>query len=305
MPEVIAQDVALRVYLRMVAGRDVQDQIEVRYRRTNTAGMGQLFHTATRADVIADTVQQLGRTTDVYVGCAPRRREHGGVDAIGAVWALWADCDGELAVGSLREFRPSPGVVIRSGSGGNVHAYWPLEAPLLPDHARRANRRLAFRLGADMASTDAARILRPPGTLNHKHEPARPVECIRMEIASYLASEVVGSLEDPPAPSRAPLRAAAPTPDSDDALRTIPTAVYVPALTGRDVGRDGKLTCPFHEDGTPSFQTYPDGGFFCFGCHAGGTIIDFGARLYGIEPRGPGFHEIRRRLAADLLRHAA
>ena len=34
-----------------------------------------------------------------------------------------------------------------------------------------ANRRLALALAADPASADAARILRPPGTLNHKHEP--------------------------------------------------------------------------------------------------------------------------------------
>jgi hypothetical protein len=88
-----------------------------------------------------------------------------------------------------------------------------------------------------------------------------------------------------------------------DVLQQIPASEYLPALTGRAVGRDGKALCPFHEERTPSLHAYEDParGFYCFGCRAGGSIIDFGARLYGIDPRGAGFLEIRRRLAADLL----
>ena len=70
------------------------------------------------------------------------------------------------------------------------------------------------------------------------------------------------------------------------------------------MGRDGKAQCPWHGGGderTPSLHCYDDGGFYCYGCGVGGSIIDLGARLYGLEPRGRGFHEIRRRLAADLL----
>lgn len=89
----------------------------------------------------------------------------------------------------------------------------------------------------------------------------------------------------------------------------IPATTYVPLLTGREIGREGKVRCPFHGDGeerTPSLHCYDDdGGWFCFGCERGGSIIDLGAELYSIEPRGTGFHEIRRRLAADLLRVAA
>jgi len=33
----------------------------------------------------------------------------------------------------------------------------------------------------------------------------------------------------------------------------------------------------------------------------GGSAIDLAAHLYGLEPRGAGFFEIRRRLALDLL----
>lgn len=77
---------------------------------------------------------------------------------------------------------------------------------------------------------------------------------------------------------------------------------YVPALTGEEP-RFGFVRCPFHGNGeerTPSLKLYPDGHWSCHACRLGGTVIDFGAALYGITPRGRGFHEIRRRLAEDL-----
>ena len=57
----------------------------------------------------------------------------------------------------------------------------------------------------------------------------------------------------------------------------------------------------------PSLHAYEDParGWFCFGCQRGGTIIDLGAALYRLEARGAGYREIRRRLAADLLKAAA
>jgi hypothetical protein len=101
-----------------------------------------------------------------------------------------------------------------------------------------------------------------------------------------------------PRPDRQPL------PDRrGDALTTIPATEYVAVLLGLTLGRDGKVVCPFHDDHAPSLHAYdePDRGWCCYGCNRGGSIIDFGAHLYGIEPRGAGFHEIRRRLAADLM----
>jgi len=87
---------------------------------------------------------------------------------------------------------------------------------------------------------------------------------------------------------------------TDDPLKSIPPVVYVEALTGEVVPASGFISCPLdHEDRTPSFQVL-ESHWRCFGCNRGGGIIDLGAALYGLEPRGRGFHEIRRRLAADL-----
>jgi hypothetical protein len=90
---------------------------------------------------------------------------------------------------------------------------------------------------------------------------------------------------------------------SGDPFLGIPATVYSEALTGREVGRDSKVRCPFHDDHTPSLHAYNDPlqGWFCFGCGRGGDIYTFAGLLWEIEPRGAGYHEICRRLEAELL----
>jgi DNA polymerase len=45
---------------------------------------------------------------------------------------------------------------------------------------------------------------------------------------------------------------------------------------------DGKASCPFHEDPTPSLQIYPD-HWHCFGCHERGDRIDWLTRVEGMN----------------------
>ena len=45
---------------------------------------------------------------------------------------------------------------------------------------------------------------------------------------------------------------------------------------------DNKVSCPFHEDPTPSLQIYPD-HFYCFGCHERGDRIDWLVRVEGMS----------------------
>jgi hypothetical protein len=56
---------------------------------------------------------------------------------------------------------------------------------------------------------------------------------------------------------------------------------------------------PDHPDEDPSTKCYGT-RWKCFSCDAEGSIIDAGAAVYGLEPTGRGYHEIRRRLLADL-----
>jgi len=134
---------------------------------------------------------------NVYVGAAPRVRESGTAHDVERCWAVWADCDTPEAVEALRRFKPRPSIVART-SPGRMQGLWPLRRPVAPTWARRANRRIAHALGADMASTDAARIVRAIGTFNHKHDPPAAVTCARCELDVFELPAIVGSLPDPP-----------------------------------------------------------------------------------------------------------
>jgi len=193
-----------------------------------------------------------------------------------------------------------------TGTAGNRHAYWPLTHPLAPDLLEDANRRIAAGLGADLASVDAARVLRAPGGLTFKSDPPGLVrlECFtgeRFDTAALLAAlpAVQPDGDEPSARPPAwpvPLRV-------DDPLRAVDPDIYVAALTGQPLNRDRKVSCPFHRDRTPSLHAYetPEDGWFCFGCRRGGSVYDLGAGVMGLSTRGREFVELRRRLYELLL----
>jgi hypothetical protein len=210
---------ALNLYLAMLAGNPRDgDMLELRVKplEGHIRRLG-FFPSSGRPPIMA-AVEREAERGDVYVGVAPRRKDRGGgIDAIEAVWCCWVDADTPEACAALRAFEPAPAILI--GSGNGVHGYFPLRRPLTPDQAKRANRRLAHRLGADENSTDAARIMRPPGSFSWKSSPPKPVLCERLEVVSYMPAEVVGELPDPPAPrSVGPARSPSPvhTPGARD-----------------------------------------------------------------------------------------
>src|SRR5215207_2497024 len=211
------------------AGRG--ELLELRYRLDDGQRMGQVFDPPTRLRGLATRAVALGRRTDVYVGCAPRTRRHGGRDAVKRAFVLWADCDGDDAVEALEHFDPQPSIVIASGTAGNCHAYWPLTEQLAADEIEHANRRLAHALGADGASADAARILRVPGTYSHKHQSPVPVRALRLDVDRRLAvADVISELPDPPQTRRATRPPASHR--GDDPLLTVAPDVYVRRLLG-------------------------------------------------------------------------
>lgn len=301
----MSTDRDLSLYLDALYGAEPAGGfIEIRFKRLNGGrGMEQEFIPCEDRREAGAFVRRAGKRSDTYIGVAPRRRRSGGGDAVERVHALFVDADSPESREALERFSPRPAIVIRSGSG--AHAYWPLWPPLGPDEAKSANRRLAYALRADMLATDAARILRPPGTFNWKTGKPVPVTVARAAVELFTVEQVVGGLPDPepPAPAREIRHFG---PDHDDPLRDIPPALYVEILTGRAVGRDGKIACPFHDDRTPSLHVYedPDRGWMCFGCDQGGDIYNFGAALYGLSSR-TDFPELRRRLLDVVLGEAA
>ena len=63
---------------------------------------------------------------------------------------------------------------------------------------------------------------------------------------------------------------------------------------GLPVRQGNMICCPFHDDRTPSMKLNGD-YFYCFGCGAGGDVIDLAARLFGLSG-----YDAAKKLAADF-----
>lgn len=291
--------------LALIAGDDTAGYFDVRVVFTGDRGVAQEFFRLTRLDSAADYIGRMRRHGDVYVGAAPRPERAGGADAVARAWCLWVDCDTPAATAALAQFRCPPTLTVASGSGDNVHGWWALTAPVPADWIARANRRLAAEVGADVRCVERARILRVPGTLNHKHDPPAPVLIQGDCQARHSLTDLVADLPVPqaPAPKRAPQARRRDV--GPDPLLTISASEYVPALTGREANARGKVACPLHGGGderTPSLMAYrdPARGWYCYGCGQGGRIYDFAGLLWGMPTSGPGFLELRARLTREL-----
>lgn len=56
---------------------------------------------------------------------------------------------------------------------------------------------------------------------------------------------------------------------------------------GVTVDGRGMACCPFHGEKTPSLKVYSDirRGWYCFGCHSGGDVIDLAMKFFGLPFR--------------------
>ena len=172
-PKTATDAQALDSYLRMLAGpapgaRLLEIRFALRHR-----DMGRLFIAAHSAPGASRLIRRLAARTDVYVGVCLRTRRAGGRDAIDRSHLAFVEIDTPDALDRLRAFQHPPSMIVSSGSAGHAHAYFTLSAPVTVPELERANRRLAHALGGDLASVDAARILRPPVVLEPQALAAR------------------------------------------------------------------------------------------------------------------------------------
>ncbi len=255
-------------------------------------------------------VARYAPSTDVYVGVLPRQRRASNRASVAACASvLWADCDSAASTRSLARFTPRPTIVVASGSASNRHAYWLLREPVTIDIIENANQRLARLLGADVACTDAPRIMRPPSSYNHKRIAPTPVRMLVCNSSRRCRlADILGTVDDMPLATTATRRRVA-SRDRNDVLLNLDPELYVARLAGLDVPPGRKVRCPFHADDTPSLHVYADAerGWFCYGCLRGGSVYDFAAQLWltGQSPatplRGEQFLAVRRRLVEIFL----
>jgi len=297
----------LLTYLRLLAGDAPRrgQFFDVRW-AAGAHGMNRRFVPVLRPRDATRLIARLACATDVYVGVALRDGStDGGKGAISGSHLLYVDSDDRHVPRNLAAFEHPPTIEVASGTPDHLHLYWRLHERAPSAQVESANRRIALLLGGDPASVDIARILRPPDTLNHRHEPPRAVRLLaHRPDARYALPDLTSGL--PIDPRRAYARPSAPrrvarTP-LDRELLAIPAAEYVRVLANASPNPAGKVLCPFHEDSRPSLQLYPDGTFYCFGsgCRRGGTIIDFAAATWGLGTREQDFLAVRRRLASTF-----
>jgi len=94
-----------------------------------------------------------------------------------------------------------------------------------------------------------------------------------------------------------------------DRLLAIEPERYVLELCGQRPNRDHKVSCPLHEDSTPSLHVYqtPERGWRCYSCRRGGSLYDLAAAVWlsgqsrDAPLRGRRFIEVRDRLSAIFL----
>lgn len=245
------------------------------------------------------------------VFCTPltRSRAQPGATAVESGQVAWIDIDDPAALPSLRAFDHRPQLVAWSGSGG-AHAYWRLAATAAAEEIEAANRKLCQRLGGDSSSTDRGRLMRLPGTVNHKAGAWCRLAWIDLATPGIPIQTLTADLEDPAPPTQqaTPVRRCQRTDPEDGAARISPPE-YFRVLASRDApDRGGYVLCPLHAEKTPSCRVWPapEQGWHCFGCGRGGSIYDLASLLdggpYGAALRGEDFKRVKRRVRERIGR---
>ena len=149
------------------------------------------WHRAADLPVLGDELARQNSTENIYAGANPRVCKGDGSKAdtcsggccgrcrlcVALARCAFVDLDEttlDQACFRLRESGlPAPTVIVVSGGG--VHLYWRLAAPI-PDLEQWSDVQssLAARLNGDLSVHDPPRIMRLPGLLNRKYQPPRP-----------------------------------------------------------------------------------------------------------------------------------
>lgn len=149
-----------------------------------------------QVDVAIQNINKVSKTHEVYMAPSLFKIKSGKKEHVKYTQVLWCDFDGNTP----ESFDIPPSMIVRSSEPGHEHIYWKLDVPLndvqtIEDY----NRRLCYRFGADLSGWDAAQVLRPPYTVNHKRAGAS-VTIINSQPDLAFTLEVFDSLA--PAPEK-------------------------------------------------------------------------------------------------------
>ena len=232
---------------------------------------------------------------NVYVGVHPtakRKGAHGRatVADVTAVNCLFAEFDAkdhgdkaaiEAHLDNLWRHAAMPWPTAIIDSGGGYHCYWLLERTAMIDDSNRGELAALQRgwvafVGGDPAASDLARVLRLPGTTNHKYEPARPVTIIEADGRRLYRLEDFAQLS-PPIETQAPRPTIRPATGAHDRYAAAALAGELDALarTGEG-GRNDRLNRSAFALGTLAATGALDPGRVGDQLHAVATAIGLG-----------------------------
>lgn len=242
------------------------------FRAINSDGAVTRFfkHAGELGDKSIRFLTELYGASNIYFSAVPRIRLGGSKSDCGVASAVWCDYD---VPERIPEWKLGPSAAV-STSPGKLQVYWLLSEPER-DLAviESLNRSIAQAHGGDAQATDRARVLRLPGSRNHKY-PDRPVVTfaewsphVRYSIEELLATY----------PSIEPLYDRPSSVSNADAPSWLPLvfqaiADYLERNGFRPVVRDDSLVslCPLHDDNNPSLSVHSQRGWYCHaGCGSG------------------------------------
>lgn len=145
---------------------------------------------------LSDVVEALERDNrEVRIGLPERARGAGPSRAT----VLWARVEGPDQLERAQAMRPRPSLVVSEGSTRRW-LLWPLLKPVGHEEAVRANRRVAYALGAvqKIGTPELFALPAPGSVLRVGRARPRPVVVTRMTDRAWRAGEVAGALKDPP-----------------------------------------------------------------------------------------------------------
>lgn len=170
-------------FFRTLFSEDVVGLVEMRVIENGSGVVDRAFLSGGPNHAIIKDRKQRFPKGNIYFGVATRRNHKGGdKDHCFQLSALYGDTDfkdtpEDQARKRLAGCPLAPTAVVHSGGG--LHSYWllrePLDMPLEMELAESYLRRLAVYLESDSKVAEVARVLRVPGTFNHKYNPPRPV----------------------------------------------------------------------------------------------------------------------------------
>ncbi|MCC7208153.1 MAG: DUF927 domain-containing protein [Anaerolineae bacterium] len=212
-----------RAFLRALYGTSPDDlYLELRCIHPETGEVQRLWGRLGDKRGLASALRQADRLNregfGVYFAPCLRRSKQGTADSAALATALWIDMDSDSVqrprdLERLRSFNPPPSFIV--DSGGGLHGYWLLDAPIPLDEDKKREHfasllnGLFAALGGDARYVkSAASVMRLPGSVNTK--PGRDQARVRIVESHPDRRHAVSAfawLESPPSePSKGPTR---------------------------------------------------------------------------------------------------